>query len=150
MVILPRFYLRTAHLKYTNLIHLPKARQSRKHAIYLLTSLHHIHTHGARRRRRCGCSSSPLSLASSSSSGSYSRFDAFPRAALLRTYDVIGDEETSRYRHDHYPSTDDSSGSSSLNKAGTKDAMKQNSRGNTKHEYDTDGSTYSSDLSFFN
>mgnify|MGYP006152112137 CR=1 FL=1 len=53
------------------------------------------------------------------------------------TYYVIGAEETSRYRHDH-------------NKAGTKNAMKQNSRGNTKEEYDTDGITYSSELSFFN
>ena len=50
---------------------------------------------------------------------------------------MIGAEETSRYRHDH-------------NKAGTKNAMKQNSRGNTKEEYDTDGITYSSELSFFN
>ena len=109
------------------------------------------HSHiqlGKRRRRRRGHSSSPLSLASSSSSDSYSRFDAFPRAALLRTSDVIGDEETSRYRHDHYPSTDDSSGSSSLNKAGTKDVIKQTLRGSTNTEYDTDGSTYSSDSDF--
>ena len=110
----------------------------------------HSHTQlGAKRRSRRGYSSSPLSLASSSSSDSYSRFDTFPRAALLRTSDVIGEEETSKYRHDHYPSTDDSSGSSSLNKAGTKDAMIQNFRGNTNNEYDTDGSTYSSDFSFF-
>ena len=61
---------------------------------------------------------------------------------------MIGDEETSRYRHDHYPSTDDSSGSSSLNKAGTKDVIKQTLRGSTNTEYDTDGSTYSSDSDF--